>query len=574
MLSPQPVIPSGGHRTMFTSPSGVFKSLFQSMGGGSTTNQAATSVLPSDHAISGGSCDGGLCSVPPPYAAGLLASVGAAPAAAGTPTLSQLDMDLYEQYHLQEGASNGLQNSGSQGTTELPYGESSAVHQLHHYHHQFHHGHSTSGSNNMKDETASEISLDDSVYAHSILIKEGYLYKKNDTGFRNWKKILFRLTDTRLSWKSQTDPSKRSYFLLKDTTIKRTKHCRFMLTQRVAGSELARVKQSATASASASAGAGAGGGSTLRAPSPAGTTDGASSSYASNNGGAALMGMQSSLSHQNSTGTFLYQKEIAAKTVEEMEAWIVAIQDAINDQNSSRFSITDSDAVLGAGGAHGMASSDDVSYVKGIEEFSSVEQWLQSTGIPDEFTEQYSRNFEAKGYGSTSLIAKSGLQDADLDYAKIENPAHRRVILSSLHSYFTPVLKVAVRAVSKFDNTFVFNVTSRWQYNRSTASLQLSQLRRFDKLMRAELGMGFGPHSSTANGGGNGGENEQNIYQIPALPSEAACFALRTRDHLADTNFYRNFRLAIELYLIHVVAAFANSEKLFLLLHFLELVPN
>lgn len=84
--------------------------------------------------------------------------------------------------------------------------------------------------------------------AEALVLKEGYLSKLNQTGFRNWKKIWFTLTDQKLSWKSN-DPTKRCWFDLKHATITRSSKYRnrFIISQSVKSTEITAASSGTTA---------------------------------------------------------------------------------------------------------------------------------------------------------------------------------------------------------------------------------------------------------------------------------------------------------------------------------------
>jgi len=424
--------------------------------------------------------------------------------------------------------------------------------------------------------------------ATAVVLKEGVLYKINETGFRNWKQIHCTLTESRLTWRSLTDPSKTYVFVLKDTTVRRTRDKRFMLSQKVTTTAAGKTPgKSKKGEKSEKSDVDEGG--RVRAPTPdtarnnrspsdapTASTTTASTTSTSSTGGIAAGGIaaagaapSSSNSNAGSLGaasvilqTALVQKELAAKSVEDMDDWIDAIQGAINElklghtaeaegmqchasHHASQTSTMTSDS-------HALAVSTlEGSSGKGTEDFESVAQWLQSTGLPDAYCAQYLTILEERGYDSLTLINNVGLKDSDFDYLGIDNPAHRRAMSSSIRAQYAPSLKLNINSYTKYDSTVLFKVTSRIGYQRSCIQIQLGHFKRLDRLVRHELHRGHANHSI--------------LQHLPALPSDLAS---RVRADGAD----HQRRVKLELYLMYLAEALSDTPHFTVLLKFLELM--
>lgn len=478
MFSPQPVPPAAG-KVSFTSPSGVFKSLFHSVGGTAAATPASTSQA---------------AQLPSQDNAGL-----------SVPKLSLTEQELYERFILHE------------EEYKLPL----------------------IGSDQGELSEEGEATL-----------KEGFLFKINETGFRNWKQVLCTLTDTKLSWVTTSDTSKKIVFTLKDTTVRRTRDKRFLLSQKMLAmvsnkpskakgsdnneSAAPRIR-SATPDNANLAHMVQGGSTTVN-----GT---ASTAGTATNGQSGAASVASSLGNGSASAAqySLLQKELAAQSVEEMESWIHAIQSAIH-------------TAINTAADHRTTESSDapVSQVdmrapplSSLEECLSVEQWLYTTGLPAEYCEQYRAALEAKGYDSVELIGKVGLQDTDLDYLEINIPAHRRVLAACARGHYSSTLRLCVTSVSKSDSSgAAVKVISRWHYHRSAVQLPLSQLRKFDKVLRKVL------------------QGDAVLQTLPALPSEVTS---------RDVQSSKLIRHKAELYLLQLASLLDQSPHLMHLLKFLEL---
>lgn len=488
MFSPQPVPPPAG-KISFTSPSGVFKSLFHSAGGAAAA--ASSNNIHDSYAL-------------PPLSA--------------PSQLSAAEVELYQPHILRE-EEYKLPSAGSDTSEHNEEGDT--------------------------------------------VLKEGYLFKINETGFRNWKQVLCTLTDTKLSWVSMADTSKRIVFTLKDTTIRRTRDKRFLLSQKVLAVPSNKALRAKSGEAKEVAetggtryrsgtpdsisivhptgGATAGSGLTAIAQSQSTSSSSVSGSYGASS---AIGQMQHSYS--------LLQKELAAQSVEEMESWICAIQEAISAAAGQQ-RLTDSPDALsihtgagapGAAGGHSQPPPAPAPTAS-LEDCVSVEQWLYTTGLPAEYCELYHAAFEAKGYDSLGLIAKVGLQDSDLDYLEITVPSHRRVLSACARGHFSATLRLCVTSASKSDGYggFVVRVISRWHYHRSALHVPLTLLRKFDKMLRKTV------------------QHDARIQNLPTLQSESS-----------QTN--KVVRYKVELYLLQMATVLHDSPYLVYLLKFLELGPT
>ena len=505
IFSPQPVaVPT---KMSFTSPSGVFKSLFHSKTNASAEGSTLTGI-PEGHA-----------------------------GAPGT-QLSAPEILLLEKYLLRE-PENTL--FASAPTSPSVY-----------------------------DETS------------SVVLKEGVLYKINETGFRNWKQIHCILTESRLTWRSNSDPSKNNVFLLKDTTVRRTRDKRFVLSHKVTTAVSKTPGKSRTNSNAE------GGDTRVRAPTPdtlipfqtqpqpsarrpsgtaalaslaaavtadaagntpagvASTTSSVASSY-SNSSNVPLPPAQTPTQATVEKTTFVV-KELAAKSVEDMDDWIDAIQSAINEQKLGH--VVDSEGVQYHSSQPTKESTLD-SPRETNEDFESVADWLKSTGLSAPYCAQYLSVLEERGYDSMALILNVGLKDSDFDYLGIDNPAHRRALANSIHATYSPTLKLNINAYTKFESAVLFKVTSRWHYQRTVIQVQLGHFKRLDRAVRHALHVAHDKHAI--------------LQHLPALPSDLH----RVRADGAD----QQRRMKLELYLMYLAEALEDTPHFAVLLKFLELLP-
>eukprot|EP01038_Epipyxis_sp_PR26KG_P007775 gene7775-10562_t len=332
------------------------------------------------------------------------------------------------------------------------------------------------------------------------VIRSGYLYKRNDSGFRNWKKIYCTLTETKFIWKSSSDKSKRCYFNLKDTVLKRTVYNRWMLVEQVdsteqdfdtmlglKGSHRQNLFKDFNSTSNYSI---------IPTGNNAPSTNHISSSpipflYNSNN-------TTNNNNGNDSLSVSIFQKEFAAKSSNDMEDWIKAIQEVIDDltdeRRASELSFSYSmPSIIGQYSTTDAVSTLAVvpmsTKLKGIEEFHSVGEWMKELGIPSEFVLEYERIFISKGYGNTETIAKVGLNEKDLEYLGISNPLHGRLLLSTIKPYFSDSVKIGVTNWSKLHNSgvTVYKVVSRWQYSRSSTFIKYSNFKKFDRILRQDL---------------------------------------------------------------------------------------
>lgn len=505
IFSPQPV--TAPPKMSFTSPSGVFKSLFHS--------KTATSAEGS-----------GLSGIPEAHSGGSGAELSAG------------EILLIEKYLLREPDNTFF--------TAAP----------------------TSAS--LHDETS------------SVVLKEGVLYKINETGFRNWKQIHCILTESRLTWWSSADPSKTHVFLLKDTTVRRTRDKRFLLSHKVttAVNKMPSGKPRTNSSAEVAD-------TRLRAPTPdtlipfqsqpvsarrpsgtAALASLAASATADAAGSAGVASTTSSVtSSYSNTPTLLppappaqtptqttvektsfVVKEFAAKSVEEMDDWIDAIQSAINEQKLGH--VVDSEGVQVHSSQPTTQSLDDSS-LNNKEEYERVADWLQSTGLSAPYCAQYLAVLEERGYDSMALILNVGLKDSDFDYLGIDNPAHRRALANSIRATYSPTLKLNINSYTKFESAVLFKVTTRWHYQRTVIQVQLGHFKRLDRAVRHALHVAHDKHAI--------------LQHLPALPSDLH----RVRVEGAD----QQRRMKLELYLMYLAEALEDTPHFTVLLKFLELLP-
>lgn len=305
-----------------------------------------------------------------------------------------------------------------------------------------------------------------------VILKSGYLYKRNETGFRNWKKLWCTLTDTRFTWKSSVETPKKNFFDLKECTLKRTRNNRFLLIEHLHSDE-ERSELDRRPSVGNTIGISFGSGMSGRSMSP---------NFPANN---STIPAHSPILRNTSGGVqniSFYQREFAAENALEMEEWVYAIQEAINDLIEER----QSEDILFYPTNRQNFSDDTKSLsladtIKPITEVKSIKEWFSAVGFNEEQASKYNDKFIERGYDNIQMIGEVGLQKEDMSFIGIDNPLHSRIILNSFNASYTDTLKLSVVGWSKFDSMVVYKVVSRWKFNRSSLYMRFPNFRRFDR---------------------------------------------------------------------------------------------
>ena len=261
--------------------------------------------------------------------------------------------------------------------------------------------------------------------------KQGYLFKRNSTGFRQWKKVMFMLTRSHLYWKSSTGIAKGN-LSLKGAYIKKTILYRFQILHSIDEKEYSK---SARASLE-----------------PITTV-----------GGLWGLGGQAHDDH----------RELAADSKAEMEEWIHEINDAIEAANEED---------LNDGEYHPRTSSVGSSAsLPMVQSFLNITDWLTAMRLQD-----YVAKFDAKSF-DLSHIGSVGLTKEDLDLLGIVHPNHRRMLIASAGTPFSTSLCIDVTRFREFGSVVMFTILSHYNFSRSLSSKRFTDFRNLDLEMRIEL---------------------------------------------------------------------------------------
>jgi len=98
-----------------------------------------------------------------------------------------------------------------------------------------------------------------------------------------------------------------------------------------------------------------------------------------------------------------------------------------------------------------------------------VEKWIEMLKLPPETA----TSFRNAGYANLGLIFEMGLTDEDLDYVKLKNPLHRRLLKAAAsEGFFASELASCVTDYRNSGHVAFYVVTSRYKFRRSTLHLR------------------------------------------------------------------------------------------------------
>eukprot|EP00602_Paraphysomonas_sp_CaronLab_P006297 CAMPEP_0185026650 /NCGR_PEP_ID=MMETSP1103-20130426/10983_1 /TAXON_ID=36769 /ORGANISM="Paraphysomonas bandaiensis, Strain Caron Lab Isolate" /LENGTH=576 /DNA_ID=CAMNT_0027560303 /DNA_START=517 /DNA_END=2247 /DNA_ORIENTATION=- len=277
----------------------------------------------------------------------------------------------------------------------------------------------------------------------NTVLKAGYIYKRNKTGFRNWKFRWLVLTPYQLRWYAAVeDRVEKGHIELLDAKVKRTKQYRFV-----------------------------------------------------------VLDPKEDFHHDPSTQ---YHREFSADGEESMLEWIDAIQLAID--NYQRLRTASRTSVASPRGADNIYTSSIVTQVPEKIEKDGIDTVERLAGIanaggPVDISawlaalklDQYTDNFLSRGYDNLQHLVDFGIQNDDLDYMGISHPLHRRVLRIAATAEYSAVLQTAIPEWQEVGSVVVYKVVSRWRFARSCVLLRYGD---FQKLHSNVLRTLTGPECS------------------------------------------------------------------------------
>jgi len=258
---------------------------------------------------------------------------------------------------------------------------------------------------------------------------EGWLYKRNLSGYSNWKKRWFVLADSFLLWWHDEELRLAKEFRptgalqLKGGRIHRTKAYRWQILD---------AQSLATKSAS--------------------------------------------IRHSE---TELLDRELSATNFSDMETWIDLLLKAMRNEGTS------SPASPCNGGntpVHFNSEADDIVFSASPK---NVQEWLMSLGQGELWP-----LFLAKGYTDLSHLRLYGLTDEDLDFIGVNKSLQRQIIKSVSEGLYSSKLKVDIDGhflQLADEDAVVCRVRSRWRTLRSECNITLEQCKVLDKELQSML---------------------------------------------------------------------------------------
>lgn len=343
-----------------------------------------------------------------------------------------------------------------------------------------------------------------------IVLKAGFIFKRNKTGFRNWKFRWLVLTPYQLRWyAAMTDRVEKGHIDLLDARVKKTKQYRFVVLDPHEDFE----------------------------------------------------GDESRFNH------IQYHREFSADGEEAMEEWISAIQLAIDNyqriRTASRVSVAaPSGASNSMYSSATVKSSSEKSHREGSEDAASRLCSEANAGMPVSITDwlvtlklaQYANNFTTRGYDDLQHIKDFGIQNDDLDYMGITHPLHRRVLKIAATAEYSEVLLTGIEEWQEVGSVVVYKVVSRWRFSRSCVLLRFGDFKKLHSNILRSL---------------TGPECAKLLGKLPELPGKGN-MVIQSR----SASFCTQRRLALEAYLITLSRLLSGTPMMRILLEAIGLSPR
>ncbi|CAM9666824.1 unnamed protein product, partial [Ascophyllum nodosum] len=324
--------------------------------------------------------------------------------------------------------------------------------------------------------------------SHAPITRQGYLYKKGKSGLKNWQKRWFVLEGSKLIWykDSKSYPREPRGFL-------ELKGC-FL----VKGSAQRWKILSADATA-----------------------------------------------EQDD-----YNREIGAKTLQDMNGWMKSLQEAIDGADTGEGPagimlpvLRDQEKELDRHLYH--ATKD------GYRTDMSVQDWLESLGLGF-LTEA----FLSAGYSDFVIIQQEmGLTDEDLAFVGVKDAAQRKALKIGARGLVEPMLHVEINGFFNFHSELVYRVDSKWRYLRASTFFEFSE---FDDLHR-RLKMAM---------------KDTKFYKMmPSLPQRPNSKKIGTNDHARQARAW-DVQHELKGYMQKLVMLVGTKEPYFTVLcGMLDLLP-
>lgn len=197
-------------------------------------------------------------------------------------------------------------------------------------------------------------------------------------------------------------------------------------------------------------------------------------------------------------------------------------------------------------------TKEDLLPVMRISHFTSVQEWLRALQL-----ESYIEIFEQFEYTSLDMIKDFGLNSCDLDYMNIKNPLHRRVLMTTSAPVYAISLEVTIPDWKIFGSVVIYRIVSRWRNYTSEVWYRLSDFSKLHSIIKREIS-----HHQENN-------TTKILSSLPILPGKGISFT-----DSRDKNSLTLRRDALELYLQSLATLLKDSMVLYTLLSEFELVSR
>lgn len=253
-----------------------------------------------------------------------------------------------------------------------------------------------------------------------------------------------------------------------------------------------------------------------------------------------------------------YNRELSADSAPEMEAWLAALQEAI-DQGDTVEGIphTRSNSDVLKPGDEGELPFDnrksllpqwDAISSGGFYVGQTVEKWLEELQLRHLYPV-----FASKGYTDLLMILEMGLVAEDLDFLGIKAPNERGLLKMAARGLLQPTLTAVVSGFFNFGEELVYRLDSRWLFLRASTFFRLQDFEELHRKIKAAM------------------KDSKLVKMLPVLPAKPTQ-SLRGSVHYASQ--MARLQQALNKYTQKLVLLIGTREPFFTMLcGHLDLLP-
>ncbi|CAM9099951.1 unnamed protein product [Phaeothamnion confervicola] len=166
-----------------------------------------------------------------------------------------------------------------------------------------------------------------------------------------------------------------------------------------------------------------------------------------------------------------YNRELSARDAADMEAWLRALQDAIDGADTGE----------GPAGALERALSFGVSSAAFRTDLP-MDEWLVSLGLS-----HLMDAFQERGYVDFMMTQEMGLTDEDLQRLGVSNLAQRKVLKLAARGLVEPMLSVRISGFFNFGTELVYRLDSEWRFLRASTHFRFQDFEDLHRRLKAAI---------------------------------------------------------------------------------------